>query len=145
MSRPLTPNANELEKQEEWNAGMHHESASSDQDSPVLPVKAADEEAVSVQTRSDARTTEAANKVQKIPVYKQLLHDFGYFVSWAPKRCRYDANNPPKFTLGLNLLFSFVSITRCSESIHGANFATATTATVGNLYCKSPQDSRPLC
>jgi len=27
---------------------------------------------------------------------------------WTPPACRYDPDNPPKFSLGLNLLFSFV-------------------------------------
>lgn len=34
-------------------------------------------------------------------------------VSWTPKRCRWDPEDPPKFSLGLNLLFGFV---RCSFS-----------------------------
>lgn len=30
-------------------------------------------------------------------------------VAWMPKNCRYDAERPPKFSLGLNLLFALVS------------------------------------
>jgi hypothetical protein len=30
-------------------------------------------------------------------------------VSWTPKRCRWDPADPPKFSMGLNLLFGFVS------------------------------------
>jgi hypothetical protein len=30
-------------------------------------------------------------------------------ISWTPKRCRWDPESPPKFTLALNLLFAFVS------------------------------------
>jgi hypothetical protein len=30
-------------------------------------------------------------------------------LSWTPKTCRYDPENPPKFSIWLNLLFSFVS------------------------------------
>lgn len=30
-------------------------------------------------------------------------------VAWTPKNCRYDAERPPKFGLGLNLLFALVS------------------------------------
>ena len=30
-------------------------------------------------------------------------------VSWTPKRCRWDPESPPKFSMGLNLLFGFVS------------------------------------
>ena len=29
-------------------------------------------------------------------------------ISWTPKRCRWDPESPPKFTLALNLLFGFV-------------------------------------
>ena len=31
------------------------------------------------------------------------------FVTWTPRRCRWDPEAPPKFSLGLNLLFGFVS------------------------------------
>jgi hypothetical protein len=30
-------------------------------------------------------------------------------MTWTPKRCRWDPGSPPKFSLGLNLLFGFVS------------------------------------
>ncbi|KIH92472.1 hypothetical protein SPBR_02725 [Sporothrix brasiliensis 5110] len=50
-----------------------------------------------------------------------LLGRIGHILSWTPRSCRYDPENPPEFTLGLNLLFSF-----------------ATTATVGNLYYNQP-------
>lgn len=28
-------------------------------------------------------------------------------ISWTPKRCRWDPNEPPHFSMGLNLLFGF--------------------------------------
>jgi hypothetical protein len=31
-------------------------------------------------------------------------------VTWTPKRCRWDPDDPPKFNLALNLLFGFVSL-----------------------------------
>lgn len=31
-------------------------------------------------------------------------------VTWTPKRCRWDPESPPTFSLGLNLLFGFVSL-----------------------------------
>ncbi|PVH87361.1 MFS multidrug transporter-like protein [Cadophora sp. DSE1049] len=43
------------------------------------------------------------------------------FVSWTPKRCRWDPESPPKFSMGLNLLFGF-----------------AATFTVANLYYNHP-------
>lgn len=30
-------------------------------------------------------------------------------VTWTPKRCRWDPESPPKFSMWLNLLFGFVS------------------------------------
>jgi hypothetical protein len=30
-------------------------------------------------------------------------------VTWTPKRCRWDPEAPPKFSMALNLLFAFVS------------------------------------
>jgi hypothetical protein len=32
------------------------------------------------------------------------------FVTWTPKRCRWDPESPPKFSMWLNLLFGFVSL-----------------------------------
>lgn len=29
---------------------------------------------------------------------------------WTPRRCRYDPDNPPEFTLGMNILFALVRI-----------------------------------
>ncbi|KAG9233856.1 major facilitator superfamily domain-containing protein [Amylocarpus encephaloides] len=43
------------------------------------------------------------------------------WVNWTPKRCRWDPDDPPKFTMGLNLLFGF-----------------AGTFTVANLYYNHP-------
>jgi hypothetical protein len=31
-------------------------------------------------------------------------------ITWTPKRCRWDPEDPPKFSMGLNLLFGFVSV-----------------------------------
>ena len=30
-------------------------------------------------------------------------------VTWTPRRCRWNPEDPPKFSMGLNLLFGFVS------------------------------------
>ncbi|KAK7745096.1 hypothetical protein SLS62_009960 [Diatrype stigma] len=42
-------------------------------------------------------------------------------LNWMPERCRYDAENPPSFTLGMNILLGF-----------------AATFTVANLYYPQP-------
>ena len=31
-------------------------------------------------------------------------------VTWIPRRCRWDPKSPPEFSMGLNLLFGFVSM-----------------------------------
>lgn len=31
-------------------------------------------------------------------------------LNWMPKRCRYDSENPPSFTLGMNILLGFVRL-----------------------------------
>ena len=31
------------------------------------------------------------------------------FVTWTPRKCRWDPESPPQFSIGLNLLFGFVS------------------------------------
>jgi hypothetical protein len=43
------------------------------------------------------------------------------FVTWTPKRCRWDPEDPPKFSMALNLLFgfvsdSFLSVVHCERS-----------------------------
>lgn len=32
------------------------------------------------------------------------------FITWTPKNCRWSKDEPPKFSMGLNLLFGFVSL-----------------------------------
>lgn len=41
--------------------------------------------------------------------------------NWIPQRCRYDPENPPNFTLALNILFAFV----CYNLLHTANQQTS--------------------
>lgn len=52
---------------------------------------------------------------------RTVLQTIVHYAFWTPPNCRYDPENPPDFTMGLNFLFSF-----------------ATTATVGNLYYNQP-------
>jgi hypothetical protein len=47
----------------------------------------------------------------------KFLRTCGTVVSWTPKRCRWDPDDPPKFSFTLNLLFAFVSL------LHGLNLA----------------------
>lgn len=39
---------------------------------------------------------------------RSALRTMRHLVFWVPPRCRYDPENPPVFTLGLNILFSLV-------------------------------------
>lgn len=41
--------------------------------------------------------------------HRTALDRLKHFATWAPKNCRYDPNEPPKFSLSLNLLFAVVS------------------------------------
>lgn len=48
-----------------------------------------------------------------------FLERVGKTFTWAPRKCRYDPDNPPKFSLALNLLFALVSpdLHQAAESI----------------------------
>jgi len=54
-------------------------------------------------------------------VYQNLWRRTLSILNWMPKRCRYDPENPPKFTNSMNILLAF-----------------ATTFTVANLYYPQP-------
>lgn len=41
---------------------------------------------------------------------RTALNSLGDFVTWTPKNCRYNPNEPPKFSLSLNILFALVSL-----------------------------------
>lgn len=49
------------------------------------------------------------------------IRDNGYarsfwrIVTWTPKRCRWDPESPPQFSMGLNVLFAFVSAANVSR------------------------------
>ncbi|CAK7218469.1 hypothetical protein SEUCBS140593_003554 [Sporothrix eucalyptigena] len=81
------------------------------------------EELTQVEVTADtgAVDTATAPSTPSIPPKLSLVRRIVRVVYWTPPSCRYDPANPPDFTFGLNLLFSF-----------------ATTATVGNLYYNQP-------
>lgn len=41
----------------------------------------------------------------------RIMKFFWGMVTYTPKRCRYDVDEPPKFSLWMNLLFAFVGFT----------------------------------
>lgn len=66
-------------------------------------------------------------------------------INWVPPRCRWDATNPPKFTLALNLLFGFVSRSLTSLYLLGMSFLTRSVHELvwsGFTVCAC---SRPAC
>ena len=40
----------------------------------------------------------------------KMARELWRIVTWTPKRCRWDPDSPPKFSMSLNLLFGFVSV-----------------------------------
>lgn len=63
---------------------------------------------------SDTNGSAPAERSSKEPQLSGLLDNAfsskcWSIISWTPKRCRWDPQNPPKFSLALNLLFAFVS------------------------------------
>jgi hypothetical protein len=59
-------------------------------------------------------STSTSSSVEKGYFTQIRNHEFSRkcwtLVTWTPKRCRWDPEDPPKFSMGLNLLFGFVSI-----------------------------------
>jgi hypothetical protein len=69
-------------------------------------------------TNHIAQTSTASSHHQS---EKSLFRKIYRILSWTPPRCRWDPEKPPKFSLGLNILFAFA-----------AGF------TVANLYYNHP-------
>lgn len=57
---------------------------------------------------STSESSERSKKYDRIRE-NETMKTLWRVVSWTPKRCRWDPENPPRFTLALNLLFGFVS------------------------------------
>jgi hypothetical protein len=59
-------------------------------------------------------STSTRSSDEKGPLSKIANHHYiracWDFMTWTPTRCRWDPESPPKFSLGLNVLFGFVSI-----------------------------------
>lgn len=70
------------------------------------------------------------------------LDRLGLLVTWTPKNCRYDSNEPPKFSLSLNLLFALVRFNSLPKRHVMNQLLTlddeAGTITVANLYYVQP-------
>jgi hypothetical protein len=79
--------------------------------SPIAPKnkepepQALDDANESTSTRSEDEKGRLAQRIREYEVARA----FWRVISWTPKRCRWDPESPPKFSLGLNILFGFVS------------------------------------
>ena len=64
-----------------------------------------------VNTVAKARTSpnELARVASSQRKPRTVLETMHHYLFWTPPNCRYDPENPPEFTMGLNFLFSFVS------------------------------------
>lgn len=62
----------------------------------------------------DTAPTESSRSQGRRAALGRLRH----FVTWAPKNCRYDPNEPPKFSLSLNLLFALVRFRLVPNATH---------------------------
>jgi hypothetical protein len=61
----------------------------------------------SVRTGEADEVVEKGGRFGNNGALKKAVWDF---VTWTPRRCRYDAEKPPKFSMSLNFLFAFVSL-----------------------------------
>jgi hypothetical protein len=61
---------------------------------------------------NDSTSTRSRDKKGRLAKIKEHRYTRACWslATWTPKRCRWDPESPPKFGLGLNLLFGFVSI-----------------------------------
>lgn len=57
----------------------------------------------------------SSNESSQSQDHRTALDRLKHFATWAPKNCRYDPNEPPKFSLSLNLLFAVVSFRLCTK------------------------------
>ncbi|KAF4632463.1 hypothetical protein G7Y89_g5676 [Cudoniella acicularis] len=72
-------------------------------------------------TKESTSTTESQGKLFAQMRHNQFAKSCWKWITWTPKNCRWDPESPPKFSMGLNLLFGF-----------------AGTFTVANLYYNHP-------
>jgi hypothetical protein len=65
---------------------------------------------------NDSASTRSSDEKGRFAKFKdhQYARACWNLVTWTPKRCRWDPESPPQFSMGLNLLFGFVS-TSCSK------------------------------
>lgn len=81
---------------------------------PELSVHRDDMEPPQADLESSETTQEGSNgtRSSRLSVIKNnaFVRRCWSIISWTPPRCRWDPDNPPKFTMALNLLFGFVSL-----------------------------------
>jgi hypothetical protein len=57
---------------------------------------------------TSTRSSDQKGRLKRIADHKSAQRCWEV-VTWTPKRCRWNPEDPPKFSMGLNLLFGFVS------------------------------------
>jgi hypothetical protein len=78
--------------------------------SQPAPANGADEEREQLETKEIPSNGHDVERVSSASSRKKgVLQRLWKVLTWSPKRCRWDPKNPPKFSMGLNLLFGFVS------------------------------------
>lgn len=67
-----------------------------------------------VESKAETKETSGQDSVPSDPSqlqeHRTALKRLGDLVTWMPKNCRYNPNEPPKFSLSLNVLFALVSL-----------------------------------
>lgn len=93
-------------------------------------------------SKAPSAPAEASSEPSQSQQHPTTLDRLRLFMTWAPKNCRYDTNDPPKFSLSLNLLFALVRLNSVPQRITYQRLVTnctqAGTITVANLYYVQP-------
>lgn len=77
---------------------------------PAVVSSGSDSEHGGISEGDPQPNTVSRNETRKITArgFQSLLQKY----TWIPKRCRYDPDNPPQFSLPMNMLMGLVSLAR---------------------------------
>ena len=116
-------------------AGMTAEAAATRSQATGFSSDAAPEVGVSP-TRQSPLTGHSEETLveQKPSKWRRIIS----LITWTPKRCRYDPNSPPRFSMALNFLFGFAACFTVSHIMMSFLFFTNRLWQVANLYYNHP-------